>query len=82
VLRLRFCSKTNEAKMANVKDLALSAARKLADGNALNEADAISKAIRGTGITHPADHKRLMSEVGRAFARNKYADSRRSSRYA
>ncbi|HEV8666396.1 MAG TPA: hypothetical protein VN665_00930 [Candidatus Paceibacterota bacterium] len=57
--------------MADIKALALSAASKLSSRNANSEADAIAKAIRGSGITHPADVKRLMREVGTQFARNK-----------
>jgi hypothetical protein len=65
--------------MADIKALARNAAAKLAARNALNEADAISKAIKGAGITNPADHRRLMREVGRQFARNK-ADEARAAR--
>ena len=70
--------------MADIQALALSAASKLASRNALNEADAISKAIRGAGITHKGDHARLMREVGRQFACNKRDQGGvcgRSSRY-
>lgn len=65
--------------MANIKELALRAKAKLDAGDAICEADAIHKAIRGAGITHPADHKRLMREVGTQFARDK-RDAARTSR--
>ncbi len=65
--------------MANVAALAASARRKLLSGDALTEVDAISKAIRGAGITYKPDHKRLMREVGRRFARDK-ADAARDAR--
>lgn len=68
--------------MADIQKLAQSARGKLARGDALNEPDAISKAIRGAGITNRADHQRLMREVGTVFARNKYAEQRRSFRNA
>ena len=57
--------------MADIKYLALRAKAKLDARDAISEADAISKAIRGAGITHSADHKRLMREVGAQFARDK-----------
>lgn len=62
--------------MADIQRLALNAKEKLDSGNARNEADAISKAIRGAGITHRGDHLRLMREVGRQFARNKHDAAR------
>lgn len=62
--------------MANVQDLARRAREKLATRNAISEADAISKAIRGAGITHRGDHARLMREVGRQFARDKADEAR------
>ncbi len=62
--------------MADVKALALSAKARLNDGRAVGEADAISKAIRGVGITNTVDHKRLMREVGTQFARNKRDEQR------
>jgi hypothetical protein len=65
--------------MADVKALALRAAEIKCTGNALTEAQAIGKAIRGKGITHPADVKRLMSEVGTQYARDK-REERRVSR--
>ncbi|MEK7601648.1 MAG: hypothetical protein AAB480_03915 [Patescibacteria group bacterium] len=68
--------------MADIQELARNAAKKLADGNAANEADAISKAIRGVGITHRGDHKRLMREVGTQFARNKRDEERTNRRSA
>ncbi|HEY4524791.1 MAG TPA: hypothetical protein VJL39_00315 [Candidatus Paceibacterota bacterium] len=64
--------------MADIKLLARRAKEKLDSRNALNEADAISKAIKGAGINHPADHRRLMSQVGRQFARDK-ADATRAA---
>ena len=57
---------------ADVKALAASARRKLANGDALTEVDAIGKAIRGVGITDKGDVKRLMSQVGTQFARDKF----------
>ncbi len=66
--------------MADVKALALSAKEKLGNGLALTEADAIGKAIRGVGITHRADYKRLMREVGTEFARDKRDEQRQAER--
>lgn len=65
--------------MANIKALALSARRKRDNGDALTDADAISKAITGAGITHKGDHARLMRQVGTQFARDK-RDAEKSSR--
>jgi len=68
--------------MADIKELARNAVKKLAEGNAVNEADAISKAIRGAGITHRGDHQRLMREVGTQFVRNKRDEERANRRSA
>lgn len=57
--------------MADVKALARRAKERLDSRNALNEPDAISKAIKGAGITNRADHDRLMRQVGTQFARDK-----------
>jgi hypothetical protein len=66
--------------MADVKKLAQSARDKLARGDAISEIDAISKAIRGVGITYPADVKRLKREVGTQFARDKQDAARLARR--
>ena len=66
--------------MADIQALAASARRKLASGDALTEVDAIAKAIRGVGITNKADTRRLMSQVGTQYARNKYDEQRTSHR--
>ncbi len=66
--------------MADIQALALRAAEKLANRDASTEVDAISKAIRGAGITNKADHKRLMSEVGTQFVRNKRDEMRGGAR--
>lgn len=68
--------------MADINKLALSAKAKLEKGDAINEADAISKAIRSVGITHPGDHKRLMRVVGRQFAQNKRDEAHFAQRRA
>lgn len=65
--------------MADVKALALSAEHKLKTGQATTEVDAIGKAIKGIGIHGNADYRRLMSEVGTQFSRNK-SDERRAMR--
>ena len=62
--------------MANIEALAQSAKRRLDNGDAITEADAIRKAIRGSGIFHELDIKRLMKLVGTQFARNKYDERR------
>ncbi|HUD02531.1 MAG TPA: hypothetical protein VMR46_00725 [Candidatus Paceibacterota bacterium] len=67
---------------AIVKALAASAKRKLEKGEALTEVDAISKAIRGVGITDKGNVKRLMSEVGTQYARNKFDEQRALQRRA
>jgi hypothetical protein len=66
--------------MADINQLALSAARKLAKGEALTEIGAIEKAILGVGIRDKADMKRLKSQVGRVFARNKWDKTKRGGR--
>jgi len=65
--------------MANLQALAASAKKKLDARDANCEADAIRKAITGSGVTFPPDVKRLMSQVGTVFARNK-RDAERSPR--
>jgi len=62
--------------MADINALAASAKKKLDSGDAISEIDAIDKAIIGVGITNPYDLKRLKSEVGTAFARNKHRKRR------
>lgn len=57
--------------MADIKRLALSAREKLANRTAVNEADAIRKAIIGSGVRHEPDVRRLMSQVGRQIYRDK-----------
>ena len=57
--------------MADIKALARKAKEKLDSRNAMSEVDAISKAIKGAGITYPPDVRRLMSQVGRQYAGNK-----------
>lgn len=66
--------------MTDIGALARKAKDKLVTRNAISEADAISKAIRGAGITNPTDHKRLMREVGTQFARNKRNEQRLADR--
>lgn len=63
--------------MADIKALAVSAKAKLDKGDAINVADALSKAIVCSGIRHRADHKRLMSEVGKQYNRDRTDDKRR-----
>ena len=65
--------------MADVKALAIRAAEIRRTGNALNDAQAIGKAILGQGIRNQADVKRLMSQVGTQLARDK-RDTQRTSR--
>ncbi|HTR19087.1 MAG TPA: hypothetical protein VMH91_03900, partial [Candidatus Paceibacterota bacterium] len=64
---------------ADVKELARRAAEIKRTGNALTEAQAIGKAIRGKGITHRADVERLMRQVGIQYARDK-RDAERTAR--
>jgi len=66
--------------MADVKGLARRAAEILRQRNALTEADAIGKAIRGQGITNRADVERLMRQVGTQFALNKLEAKRKTLR--
>lgn len=66
--------------MADIKALALSAKHKLSTGAAISEIDAISKAITGVGIRNKADVKRLKSEVGTQFARDKRNEQRLAGR--
>ncbi|MGC9602538.1 MAG: hypothetical protein ABSE76_02255 [Minisyncoccia bacterium] len=68
--------------MTNIKTLAISAKRKLQNGEAISEPDAIGKAIKGVGITNKDDVRRLMSQVGTQFARDKYDEQRASQRRA
>ena len=75
---MRIAFHKGDTAMADIKELARIAASKLRGRNASCEADAISKAIKGQGITHKGDHARLMSEVGRQFARDK-ADAARAA---
>ena len=69
-----------EAIMADLNKLAAGAKRKLAAHDANCEADAIRKAITGSGVTFKPDVERLMSEVGTVFARNKRDEQRTSLR--
>lgn len=66
--------------MANINELAATAIAKRSKGDALTDADAISKAIKGKGITHKADHARLMREVGKAVARIRSDERRQVAR--
>ena len=62
--------------MADIEALAASAKRKLDSGDAVFEADAIRKAINGSGIFDKQDVARLMKSAGTAFARDKHAARR------
>ncbi len=66
--------------MADTKRLATRAVQIKNEGNALDMASAIRKAIVGSGITHKADVKRLMSEVGRHIRRQQNDEMRRPGR--
>ncbi|OGG57386.1 hypothetical protein A2853_02615 [Candidatus Kaiserbacteria bacterium RIFCSPHIGHO2_01_FULL_55_17] len=68
--------------MADINALALSAQRKLDNGDAIFEADAVRKAINGVGIFDEKDVFRLMKSVGTAFARNKHVAQRAIKRRA
>lgn len=68
--------------MADIQFLAHSAQKKLDNGDAVSEVDAISKAIRGVGITNQSDCKQLMRKVGRQFALNKRDGQRVARRSA
>ena len=62
--------------MADINRLAFRAAEIRVSKNALTDAEAIGKAIRGQGITFPPDVERLMKEVGTVFAQNKRRERR------
>lgn len=62
--------------MADVNALAASAKKKLDRGDAVSEIDAIHKAIIGVGITNASDLRRLKSQVGTAFERDKHRKAR------
>lgn len=66
--------------MADIQALAASARNKKAKGEALTWPDAIGKAIKGKGIFHEPDAKKLMKKVGAELAKDKPRRSRRRGR--
>ena len=67
--------------MADIQALTASARSKLASGDAISRVDAAYKAVRGSGVFHPADVKRLAkrvcSELGKGNRRRRRRHSKR-----